>query len=231
MQPHTGALGRIGGISAVCLAGAYVVITALYVVAGAVPTEPDGGAWLTYLADQTAVWWGITGLSVLTDLLFLPIAAALYVALGGVNRIAMIAGAGLLVLFVVLDLAVTWPNYGALIGMSQEIRVGDDVDQSTLVAAATYAAAILDSPLWAGYAILVPSLGILVIGLVMLEARFGRVAGWLGVATGVLGSIAVLGGLLLEPLGTLAILTSVLTLLWVLLVGIRLLGAEPTASV
>ena len=64
----------------------------------------------------------------------------------------------------------------------------------------------------------------------MLEARFGRVNGWLGVATGVLGSIAVLGGLLLEPLGALAILTSVLTLLWVLLVGIRLLGAEPAAS-
>ena len=82
VQPQARALGRIGGISAVVLAVAYVVITVLYVVVGAVPTEPDGGAWLTYLADRTAVWWGITGLSVLTDLLFLPIAAALFVALG-----------------------------------------------------------------------------------------------------------------------------------------------------
>ena len=61
-------LYRAGGISAVALGLAYIVITALYVPIGA----PPGGAEarLAYLARNISVWRAIFGLSVLTDFLF-----------------------------------------------------------------------------------------------------------------------------------------------------------------
>jgi hypothetical protein len=57
----------------------------------------------------------------------------------------------------------------------------------------------------------------------LLRSTFGRVVVWLGVVTGVSGVLAVLGAFIYEPLGTVAILTAVLTLLWFLLMGLRLL--------
>ena len=61
------------------------------------------------------MWWAILGLSVLTDLLLVPVALALYLALKGVDRDAMLVATAFIGLFVVLDLAVTWPNYASLI--------------------------------------------------------------------------------------------------------------------
>lgn len=117
LGPDDRTLCRVGGICAIVLGLSYLAITALYAIAGAVPSG-TGEAWLAYLDGQEATWWGITGLSVVTDVLFLPVAAALYVALRLINRNAVLAGAALLVLFVILDLAVTWPNYAALIMLS-----------------------------------------------------------------------------------------------------------------
>src|SRR5215831_8514797 len=109
-------LYRVGGISALLLGLAYIITIPLYVRVGAPPS--GGEARLQYLAGKTTVWWAILGLSVLTDLLFVPVALALYLALQGVNRNAMLIATALVGLFVVLDLAVTWPNYAALISLS-----------------------------------------------------------------------------------------------------------------
>jgi hypothetical protein len=215
-------LDRAGGISAVALAALYVVITALYVAAGRAPTDVE--ARLTYFAANEAAWWAIIWLSVFTDLLYVPVAAALYRALAPANRNAMLLGSGLLVLFVVLDLAITWPNYAALLALSGDFAVASgDASRAAFVATASYPAAILDTSLLAAYIILIPGLGLLVIGLVMLRSRFSRVGGYLGVATGVAGIVAVVGPLLSQSLETVAILAAVLTLAWFLLVGIRLL--------
>jgi hypothetical protein len=219
---RTRALYRAGATSAIVLAVLYVVITGLYVGAGLVPTDLE--ARLAYHAANEPAWWAILWLSVFTDLLYVPVGAALYVALATVNRNAMLAGAGLLVLFVILDLAITWPNYAALISLSAEYAATTgEAHRATLVAAASYSKAILDSSLLGAYIILVPALGVLVIGLVLLRSTFGRVVAWLSVVTGVSGVLAVLGAFIYEPLGTVAILTAVLTLLWFLLVGLRLL--------
>jgi len=215
-------LYRAGGISGIVVALLYVVITGLYLMAGLVPTGVE--AWLTYLAGNEAAWWAIVWLSVFTDVLYVPFAVALYAALASVNRNAMLAGAGLLVLFVVLDLAITWPNYAALISLSGEYAVAtSDAQREALLAAARYPAAILDLSLLAAYIILVPGLGALIIGLVMLRSSFGRVPGYLGVATGLAAIAAVLGAFVYPQLGTLAILAAVLTLIWFLASGLRLL--------
>jgi hypothetical protein len=221
VDPDRRSLYRLGGISAIVLGLSYVVITALYVLAGAVPR--GGEAWLKYLAGQTGVWWAIVGLSVLTDFLFVLVALSLYLALRTVNKNAMVVGTGLLVLFVVLDLAVTWPNYSALITLSSDYATAMEAAQrAAYVAAANYPSAVLASGLFAVYAILVPSVGILVIGLVMLNGAFSKTGAYVAVVTGILGIVSVVGPFFWRTLGTTVITTSILTTAWIFLVGYRL---------
>src|SRR6266404_4343322 len=107
-------LYRVGGISALAIGIAYLSILPLFALVGNPP--PSGGeAWLKYLSGKTTVWWAILGLSVLTDLLFVPVALSLYLALKRVHRSAMLVATAFVGLFVVLDLAVTWSNFSALL--------------------------------------------------------------------------------------------------------------------
>ncbi len=57
---------RVGGIAALILGTAYIIIVPLYAHVGAAPT--GGEAWFKYLPGKTTVWWAILGLSVLTVL-------------------------------------------------------------------------------------------------------------------------------------------------------------------
>jgi hypothetical protein len=98
-------LYRAGGISALALGIAYIVIIALYVHIGAPPSGVE--ARLAYLAGNTTVWWTILGLSVLTDFLFVPVALSLYVALKEVHRNVMLLATACVALFIVLDLGIT----------------------------------------------------------------------------------------------------------------------------
>ena len=217
------ALIQLAGMAALAIGIAYVVITGLYVVlGGAVPEEV--ATRLDFMAANTPVWWAIVALSVVTDLLFLPVALGLYVAFRGLDRNAMLVGSGLLGLFVLLDLAVTWPNYAALLGLSADYADATEATQRAAVtAAASVPAAVLDSGLFAVYAILVPALGILVMSAAMFRANAGRGVAVTGIATGILGTIAVVGGFVIDAIGALAILTSILTTVWVVLVGVGFL--------
>jgi hypothetical protein len=199
------------------------VITGLYAVAGPVPNDGQGLSYLTYLSGKEASWWAITGFSVVTDFLFLPVAAALYVALRGTNQVLTSAGVILIVLFAVLDLAITWPSYAVLIQLSGDFMEVGPRSTELQVAAATYPAALLDSSLFAVYVILVPALGIAALGVVMTRSGFSGAAGYLGIFTGVLGTVAVVGPMVLDSLSVLAIPTAVLTTVWVLIVGYRLI--------
>src|SRR4030095_6299045 len=98
-DPDAKWLYRIGGISAIFLGIAYIIIIALYVPAGAPPSGAE--ARLMCLAGNTTLWWAILGLSVLTDFLFVPLAFALYCALKGVNKSVMLMGTAFVLLFVI----------------------------------------------------------------------------------------------------------------------------------
>jgi hypothetical protein len=217
-----GWLYRVGGVSALLLGLGYIGTIPLYVYAGAPPHETE--AWLAYLAGKTTEWWAILGLSVLTDLLFIPLALALYIALKDVNRNVMLLATALVLLFVGLDLAVTWSNYAALITLGERYALATtDAQRAAYVVAAQSPSAVLASTLEAVYSILILSLGILLMGLVMLKGVFGKTGAYLGVITGVLGIVSVIGPFVLPTVGNAIILASVLTTLWVLLVGVRLL--------
>jgi hypothetical protein len=223
---------RVGGLSAIVLGMSYIIITVLYVlsVSGALPS--GGEEWLKHLAGHTSEWWGILGLSVLTDFLFIFVMWALFIALKEINRNAMIAGIIFVGLFVFLDLAVTWPNYSSLITLSSKYTAAiNDTQRLTFVAAANYAADVLSSRLFGVYTILVPGLGILIIGLVMLKGVFGKVTAWLGVITGILGIISVVGPFFIPALGMMAIVTSVLTTVWVFFAGFKLLKLSQLSRV
>jgi hypothetical protein len=200
----------------------YVVIIVAYVLAGAPPHEAE--QWLKYLSERTAAWWMILGLSVLTDLLFVPVAIALFLALKNVNRNAMLAGAGLLIAFAFLDLAVTWPNCASLISLSGQYTsaTNDGLRTHVIVTAAQYPAAVLNSSLVGVYAILIPSLGNLIVGLVMLKGDFSKLTAYLAVMSGILGVVAVVGPHFARVLGLAIVIGSVLTTVWVFMAGYRL---------
>ncbi len=220
-EPDAKGLYRAGGISAIVLGVSYIVIIVSYVLAGGPPTDAE--QWLTYLAKHAPAWWTIVGLSVLTDFLFVPVALSLYLALKDVNRSAMLAGAGLVLSFVVLDLAVTWPNYASLITLSGRYAAAtNDAQRAAFVAAANGPCAVLTSGLLGVYAILVPSLGYLMVGLVMLKGAFGKVTAYLAVISGILGIVSVVGPFFVRALGLAVVLSSALITVWAFLVGYRL---------
>ncbi len=215
-DPSGKSLYLAGGISALVLGCAYLAIFPLFARVGAPPVG-DGEVWLKYLAGKTAGWWAILALSVLTDFLYVPVALALYLALKDVSRNVMLVATAFVLLFAVLDLAVTWSHYAALLTLSARYEAAaTDVQRATYVAAASYASAVLASRLLVVYAIVDLSFGILLIGAVMLRGRFGKTAAWLALATGISG-IASLAGW-----GFTIILNALLATIWLLLIGYRL---------
>lgn len=207
---------RVGGIAALVLGVAYIVIILLYAHVGAPPTG-GGEVWFQYLPGKTRVWWAIVGLSVLTDFLFVPLAFALYLALKDANRNAMLLASAFVGLFVVLDLSVTWSHYTSLLVLfSNYSKATDAVQRMAYIAAANYASAVLMSPLEIVYAIVTLSFGILVTGFVMLRGVFNKITAYLGLATGFLGIVSLTG------LTLTIIMNALFATAWILVVGYRL---------
>ena len=216
-----GLLYRAGGISAVSLGIAYIAIIALYVRTGVPPGAID--ARLEYLSGNTRAWWTILGLSVLTDFLFMPLSLALYFALKEVSRTVMLFATVCVALFVVLDLAITWTNYASLITLSgQYAQSVTEAQKAAVITAATYPSVVLRSGLLFVFNTLVLAVGILLIGIVMLKGGFGKSVAYLGLATGILGIVSVVGPFFVEALSATIIFTSILTTIWVFFVGSRL---------
>lgn len=223
-------LYQAGGISALALGVAYIAIIGLYLPIGAPPNGVE--ARLAYLAGNTSAWWAILGLSVFTDFLFVPLALSLYVALKSFNKNAMLLATSCVALFIFLDLALTWTNYAALISFSSRyVTAANDAERTAIVGVANYPSAILESGLLFVYNTLVLAVGILMTGFVMLRGIFNKSTAYLGLLTGILGIVSVVGSFFGSALSAGIIVTSILTTVWVLFVGHRLckLGREQAA--
>jgi hypothetical protein len=119
--------------------------------------------------------------------------------------------------------AVTWPNYAALITLGGHYAdATSDAQRSADVAAAQYPSALLTSTLEGIYSILMLSLGMLMIGLVMLNGVFAKVTAYIGVAAGALGIVSVAGPSIVPTWSSAVIGASARTTVWVVLVGFRL---------
>lgn len=214
---------RVGGISGILLGAGYLLTIPVTIInAGGFP--PLGvEARLAFFAEHAAGWWVTTALMVFTDLLYVPFFLALYHALKGLHKYLMLlafAGAGL---FVVLDLAITWTSYPALIILSGSYAAAtSDAQRSLIVAAAGYPSAIADSPLSGIYAILFPGLGELLASLVMRKGIFGRILAYMGVIAGVSGILAGIGPIFIRDLETFQYINASLAMIWFFFAGLKL---------
>lgn len=218
---------RVGGIAAVLLAVGYTVIVPLYFHVGAPPN--GGDAWFTYLPGKTSVWWAIVAISVLTDLLFVPVTLTLYLALRDQGKNAMLLATAFIGAFVMLDLAVTWSHYASILILYEKYAATtNEVLRRDYLSAADYGSAMLTSRLEIVYSIVTLSFGILVMGFVMLKGVFSKVTAYLGLITGILG-IASLTRLSFTIIGN-----ALCAIAWLFLVGYRLcrldIGTSYSAS-
>jgi hypothetical protein len=183
---------RWGGIAAVSIALGYVAMIPLFAHVGPPPT--GGEAFFKYLPGKTTIWWWIVGLSAFTDLLYIPLALALYMRLKPVNKYLMAMAVIFMGMFVVLDLAMTQGHYASILTLFHNYsQATDDAHRAAYLAAGEYAAAVLSTPMEIVYAIMIPSIGTLLAGIVMLKSEFGKVAAYLALITGVLGILALTG--------------------------------------
>jgi hypothetical protein len=80
---------------------------------------------------------------------------------------------------------------------------------------------MLDSPLFGTYAILIPSLGVLFAGLVMLRGVFSRTTAYVALAVGLTG-ILFMGSYIIDGLAVLRYINALLATVFYLLAGYRL---------
>lgn len=212
---------KLGAVSGILLAVGYVVIIGVYSAGGALPT--GGENWLKYMSERVNLWWMIIWLSVLTDLLFLPLAVAIYINFKNRYRLVAFVGSSLLVMFVLLDLAITWPNYSALMSLSSGYSAAtSSLDKLSYIAGANYATAVLTSPVLTSFIILLPGLGIMILGWIMHKTKFSNAAAFSGIITGIFAIISFIGPFFSKSLALAAVIASTFTLLWCLFAGIRL---------
>ena len=213
---------RVGGLSALVLGIGYLMTFPVITYAGGF--QPSGiEARLAFFAEHRAGWWAITGLMIFTDLLYVPVFLALYQALKGFNKYLMLLALAAECLFVALDLALTWTPYSSLITMGGNyVAATSEAQRATIVAAAGYPSAIVDSPLGGIYVILIPAFGLLFSSLVMRKGIFNKILAYLGVIAGVCGILAGIGPIFISQLETAQKINASLAMIWFFFVGWRL---------
>jgi len=215
-------LYRVGGISALVLGIGYLLTFPVITYAGGFP--PAGvEAQLASFAEHAVGWWAATALMVFTDLLYVPVFLALYLALKGINKGMMLLALACAGLFVALDLAVTWTAYSSLITLGGSYAAAtSDAQRAIIGAAAGYPSAIIDSPLLGIYTVFIPALGLLLASLVMRKGVFNKALAYLGVIAGISGILAGAGPIFVSALDMAQYINAGLAMIWFFVVGWKL---------
>ena len=212
-------LYRWGGVFLMLVGALYFVSLALALSMGATPSW--GEAVLNWLAGQTTLAYTTYGVFMLTDILLVPALLALYLALKGVNKNAMLAATGFVGVFIVLDLGVSFISWVALTTISQNYAAAtSDILRAAYVATANYAlaATAVSAPV---YSFVISSIGLLIISLVMLKGVFSRVTAYLGIIASIVGFVYGIS-VFVPALAMSIVIAIVLSGIWGLLAGSRL---------
>jgi hypothetical protein len=217
-DPQARWLFRAGAIATFVLVLGWFLTFPIYGSVGIAP--PGAEARLIHYGTHATGWWAILGLMVSTDVIYVVVWLALYDALKAINRAFMLLALACHLLFVVLDLAVTWTNHAALFTLGTEyLTAATNTERALLVAAARAPAAVLDSPPAAFYAIAIPALGTLLAGIVVLKGGLSRIIGYLAIAVGVTGVAAVVGPHIIGPSDPTHIFNALLATAWYIWAG------------
>jgi hypothetical protein len=221
-------LYKLGGISFLIIGIWYVVANYWASIAGipapgfATPPVATNAQYFNILASYPVASTVFYSMYSLIDLFFVPALVALYIALKGVHKNAMLVAMGLVALFVVIDLAVTEFNSLTLISLTQSYQTATDATQrAAYLAASDYALGAI--PIATFYSYVVGSLGFLIASIVMFRGVFRKTIAVIGIVSTLLGIVS--GFVLFAPgLAILIFPTLNLYGLWNILVGAQLLG-------
>ena len=122
----------MGGISAPSTAVLQIMGIGLGTALGAQPSGAE--AVLSWLGGHTTLAYATYGTLILSDVLSVPCALALYFALKGINKNANAYGIGFEGLYLALDLGVVQASMASLIKLSQTYltAVSDDIPERFL---------------------------------------------------------------------------------------------------
>lgn len=221
VDPEEKWLYRVGGIAAFILVIGWFLTFPLYAAGGG--PEPLGAeARLVHFAGRELAWWGILWLMVVTDLIYVGIALALYQSLKRLDQSKMLLFIACKGLFFALDLGLGWPTHAALFNLSRlYTAAASEVERTAIVNAALAPSAVLDSLLPNLYSIVIPSLGTLFASLVMLKGVFSKRTAYLGLAVGVTGIVG-FADPFMGVWGKVHLINALFATIWWLLVGWRL---------
>lgn len=224
-DPGWNGVYTVGGICMVLAGIAILGVAFLSIVIG--PPPSGGEEYLSALARHTLLAEVNFGLFAFADFMLLLGTMAVYLSLKHIARNAMLVAAALLVLFVLLDLAITELNSLALVALTQHYASATtDALRSAYVAAADYALATLPIGTFMSY--FVSSVGLLIASVVMLRGVFSKPTAFAGIVASVTG---IVGGfyLAIPPLAALLTPSLIAFALWSILAGLRLhrLGGLP----
>lgn len=214
---------RIGGLCMLFAGILYLVGSTLGAYLGTPPG--DNEIFLDTLARHRAAALAAYWLFVLADVLFVPAVLALYLALRGISKSAMLVAGALLLFFFVLDLGTTESNTLALIALARDRALAANPGEAALYqAAAHWGLATLPVASffsWSG-----PSSGWLISAILMRRSVFGMFPSVLGIVT---NGLAILAGFyfLFPNIGILSVLLTPVLLLygiWLIATGRRLFG-------
>ncbi len=216
-------LYRTGGVCIFLTGLIYIACVLITIVLGFPPVS-DSEPYLKSLAAHSISAMIFFGLFALSDLLLLPAVLALYFALKPFAGNAMLIATVLMLLFAVMDLSITESNSLTLASLTQHYAASTtDLQRSAYLAAEYYALATL--PLATFYSFVVSSIGLLIIGLIMLKGVFDKASAYLGIVAGIEGIIG--GFYVVLPALALLLLPCLIAFgLWSLFTGLRLYKLE-----
>ncbi|MFI5042278.1 MAG: hypothetical protein ACHQNA_10600 [Acidimicrobiales bacterium] len=211
------AMYRIGGIALVLTGLAYAICFLLTLM---IPASSGGAAaYLQATAGAEARVATLWVVYLLSDLLLIPAALALYFVLRARSRALVPIGMGLVAAYIVFDLGVTEPNWLALLSLAHSYSGAASVDQPLYVAAAQYGLALVPFLNFLSFA--VSGAGWFLVSVVMLRGIFGRRTAYFGIATMVMAFLAALSWFL-PSLGLAIIVCLAMFAVWCVLVGEQL---------
>lgn len=223
-ESYRSRLFLFGGISGIAIGIGYVIITGAYTMAG-FPLPTDSLSWINYLNGNFHIWWSIIWLSIITNLLYLPFAYAMYELMKKTHAGMLLISLSLFTLFVVLELSITWSRYPALLDLVAKYQSCSDGEmKSVYLAAIETVSAEFQTNVTTFYMIFVPSVATIFSSIALLQTKFThKLIALIGLISGGCNAIASMGGIFIKPLGNLVVVGSFLVLFWFIGIGIALL--------
>jgi len=210
---------RVGGICLFLSGIIFITVAILSMILGPAPSSAE--SYLQSMASNILVAELNFGLYALSDFLFLPVLLALFLSLKQIHKNAMLIAAGLMALYVIFDFGITEMNSLTLVSLTQNYAAATtDAQRSTILASAGYALATLPIATFCSY--FVSSIGLIIVGLVMLKGIFNKPTALLAIAAGIEGTLGAFYGIF-PPLAGLLIPALITYGIWALFGGTRLL--------